>query len=120
MANSAASAAGSAAASATVHAVRLRLTRRGRLVLVAAVTMLTVLAGLTLGLGSSLAASGGPAPDAARHTVILAPGQTLWSLATRIAPHDDPRLVVADIEALNHLTGAPVQAGQRLIVPQIS
>jgi hypothetical protein len=100
-------------------AVRLRLTRRGRLVLVAAVTMLAVLAGLTLGLGSSLAASSAPAPHAARHTVIVAPGQTLWSLATRIAPHDDPRLVVAEIESLNHLGGASVQAGQQLLVPQI-
>jgi LysM domain len=103
----------------TVATGTVRLTRRGRLVLVLVVTLLAVLAGLTLGHGSSLAASGAPSSHASRHTVIVAPGQTLWALASRVAPHQDPRLVVANIEAINHLTSSTVQAGQRLLVPAI-
>jgi hypothetical protein len=93
----------------------LRLTRRGRLVLVLAVTLLVVLAGLTLGHGSSLAAGRGDAP--ARHAVIVHSGETLWSVAARIAPQQDPRLVVADIQSLNHLSSAAVEPGQQLVVP---
>jgi hypothetical protein len=94
----------------------LRLTRRGRLVLVMTVMMIAVIAGFTIGRGSSLAASG------ARHhqqRVLVEPGETLWSVAARVAPHDDPRLVVADIEALNHLSGGEVEAGQQLLVPTV-
>jgi hypothetical protein len=94
----------------------LRLTRRGRLVLVMTVMTLLVFAGFTLGRGSSLAAS---RAHTTRHTLVVEPGETLWSVAARIAPHDDPRLVVADIESLNHLATPAVEAGEQLIVPAI-
>jgi hypothetical protein len=45
------------------------------------------------------------------------PGESLWAVATRIAPHQDPRLVVADIESLNDLTTAWVTPGQQLVLP---
>lgn len=93
----------------------LRLTRRGRIALVLMVTLLVVVAGITLGHGSSLAA--GPGDGPARHTVIVQTGETLWSLAARIAPHQDPRLIVANIQSLNHLAGAGVEPGQQLVVP---
>jgi LysM domain len=115
MATTTAATAATAATAGT--AATLRLTRRGRLVLVMAVMLLAVLAGLTLGHGSSLAASRAPASHAMRHTVIVAPGETLWAVASRVAPHDDPRLVVATIESINHLRGSTVQAGQQLVVP---
>lgn len=95
----------------------LRLTRRGRLVLVMTVMTLLVLAGFTLGRGSSLAAS--RVHPRTQHAVVVAPGETLWSVAVRIAPHEDPRLVVADIESLNHLSSAGVEPGQQLLVPTI-
>jgi LysM domain len=91
----------------------LRLTRRGRLALVLSVMLLLVVAGFTLGRSSSLAAGRATPPQ----HVVVAPGETLWSVAVRIAPHDDPRLVVADIESLNHLSGASVEPGQVLAVP---
>jgi hypothetical protein len=94
----------------------LRLTRRGRLVLVMFVMIIAVIAGLTFGRGSSLAAS---SAHPIQHTVVVSAGETLWSVAARIAPHDDPRLVVADIESLNHLASADVEAGQQLLVPTI-
>jgi len=95
----------------------VRLTRRGRLVLVMAVMTLLVFAGFTLGRSVSFAA-GGSRP-AAHHSVVVEPGETLWSVAVRIAPHQDPRRVVADIESLNHLADANVEPGQQLLVPTV-
>jgi LysM repeat protein len=75
-----------------------------------------VLAGFTLGHGSSLAASKAPA---AHQRITVEPGETLWSVAARVAPHDDPRIVVADIESYNHLRSAGIEAGQQLVIPRI-
>jgi LysM repeat protein len=96
----------------------IRLTRRGRLLVVLSVMTVLVLAGLVLGHGSSQAAGRGSGVATTR-TLTVRPGETLWSVATRIAPHEDPRLVVADIEARNHLVGGQVETGQQLLVPRI-
>jgi Tfp pilus assembly protein FimV len=96
----------------------VRLTRRGRLMIVLAAMALMVLAGVVLGHGSSQAAGRGSVAATSR-TLTVKPGDTLWSVAARIAPHSDPRLVVADIESRNHLAGAAVRAGQQLRVPRI-
>ena len=58
-------------------------------------------------------ASAGPAP------VLVQPGDTLWSLAERIAPARDPREVVSQIRRLNGLPTAALQAGQQLLVPAV-
>lgn len=50
-------------------------------------------------------------------TVVLAPGETLWDVAMQTAPSQDPRVVVAELEAINHLPGPLVQAGQQLTLP---
>jgi hypothetical protein len=92
----------------------VRLTRRGRVVVVLAVMVLAVLAGFTIGRGSSLAVGAGATH--ARH-VVVEPGESLWSVATRVAPTRDPRAVVADLEALNHLSSPTVEPGERLAVP---
>lgn len=44
-------------------------------------------------------------------------GDTLWSLAHRFAPNDDPRAVVRRIVDLNALDDSGAQAGQSLVVP---
>lgn len=85
--------------------------------MVMTVMALLVLAGFTLGRGSSWAAS--RVHPGTQHTVVVEPGETLWAVAVRIAPHDDPRLVVADIESLNHLASAGVEPGQQLVVPTV-
>jgi hypothetical protein len=92
----------------------VRLTRRGRVVVVLAVMLLAVLAGFTIGRGSSVAAGAGGARE--RHVVVEA-GESLWSVAARVAPTRDPRAVVADLEALNHLSSPTVEPGERLAVP---
>jgi len=52
--------------------------------------------------------------------VTVAPGETLWQIARRVSPHADPRAMVLQLEALNHLHGASVLAGQRLLLPRAS
>jgi LysM repeat protein len=49
--------------------------------------------------------------------VVVQPGETMWSVAVRVAPQVDPRLVVADIQSLNHLSSAGVEPGEQLLVP---
>ena len=94
-----------------------RLTRRGRLAVVLSVLALMVVGFSAAGHVTSQAAS-----SAARmrpHTVTVQTGETLWTVAERIAPHADPRLVVARIAEINRLPGAQVFAGQQLVVPQV-
>ena len=49
--------------------------------------------------------------------VVVQQGETLWQIAQRIAPEADPRATVTAIRELNGLGGAPVVAGQTVIVP---
>jgi LysM domain len=89
----------------------IRLTRRGRAA--AVLTVLTTLAGALWLAHSSAAESSAPhrSPPA---TVIVGPDDTLWSVATRIAPDQDPRVVVSELERRNNLAGPTVHAGQVL------
>ncbi|HEU5035211.1 MAG TPA: LysM peptidoglycan-binding domain-containing protein [Mycobacteriales bacterium] len=98
---------------ATRPAARLRLTRRGRFVVVVTALVLMVV-GFSMGRVSSQAA--GPQRHVAP-TVTVRPGESLWALAARVAPHADPRLVVSEIQQLNHLSSAEVYGGQQLVVP---
>jgi hypothetical protein len=97
---------------------RTRLTRRGRVVLTALV-VLPLLAG-----GGALAASSGAfagiqgqSASSFRYLTVQ-PGESLWSIAQRVAPRSDPRDVIAAFVDLNGLSSGMVQAGQRLAVPQ--
>jgi LysM repeat protein len=56
-------------------------------------------------------------PTRPARTLVVGTGDTLWSIAGRIAPQADPRDVVALLERANHLSGAAVQAGERLALP---
>ena len=96
------------------RATPARLTRRGRLVVVLVALVLLVVAGFTVGRVSSQAA--GPARPLP--TVTVAPGETLWQIAARVAPHGDRRAFVAQLEALNGVRGGRVVAGQQLRLPR--
>jgi LysM repeat protein len=93
-----------------------RLTRRGRLVLAALATL--VLAAVLTVVAPAVAHLGAPAavPADAPAVVIVQPGDTLWSIARRIAPDRDARVVVADLRRLNSLPTAELEVGQRLQV----
>jgi hypothetical protein len=91
----------------------LRLTRRGLVVVTAAV--LTLGAALVwLAALSAPSAGAGPAPGPARVTVHS--GDTLWSIATRVAPQRDPRAEIGELRRLNRLAGARLTPGQVLRV----
>lgn len=93
----------------------LRLTARGRR-LVALLALVLALG--TILLGSQQASAGGSprALEVVAYTV--APGETLWSIAASVAgPGEDVRDVIAELERLNGLGGAGLQAGQQLLVP---
>ncbi len=92
-----------------------RLTRRGRLVLVATVLLLVFAAVAVL---SAPAVSTSDAHHATSHSVVVASGETLWDIAQRIAPGQDPRDVIAEIVDLNALSDAgAIRVGQKLFVP---
>ena len=101
-------------------ATRLRLTRRGRAVLTTLVAAPLAAALAFTALGATSAAA---APDTAGgatvtfDTVMIAPGETLWGIASEIAPSADPRDVVDAIKRLNALESAQLVAGQRLAIP---
>jgi len=94
----------------------VRLTRRGRIVVVMAFLAALVGGGAVLGHAPSQAA--GRVHHVAPRTITVAPGETLWTVAERIAPRVDPRLVVTQIQQLNHLRSPQLLAGMQLVVPR--
>jgi LysM repeat protein len=97
--------------SAESVAAPLRLTRRGVVVVALAVVALALGLVLTAWL-SAPDPPAGRAPQPA--TVVVHDGDTLWSIASRIAPDRDPRAAVADLQRRNHLVGVDLVAGQVL------
>jgi LysM repeat protein len=97
----------------TPSAPPLRLTRRG---LVAAVATTVLLALVMLAVARMSAPHAAPAPAAAPGVVTVQSGDTLWSIAQRVAPGDDPRAVVARLEHVNHLGTLALRPGQTLNV----
>jgi hypothetical protein len=94
------------------------LNRRGRLartlvILSLAIVMVATFA-FSAGAGStdSMAAT----PDSFV-TVIVGPGESLWSLAGRMAGAGDARSLIEEIMIVNSLATPDVQAGQSLRIP---
>ena len=92
----------------------LRLTRRGRAVVLGFFIVLASIASAILLATASRAeqSPSGPAPS-----VVVQPDDTLWSIATRTAPRRDPYAAVAEIRKINHLDGYVVHPGQTLELP---
>lgn len=63
------------------------------------------------------AAADNSASSTAFHYVTVAQGESLWQIATKVAPSADPRDVIADIVDLNQLATTELQAGQRIAIP---
>ena len=100
-------------------ATRLRLTTRGRRVLLA-------LAALPLAIGLAFAAlsggsayAGGEEVSASFETLTVMPGDTLWSIAEDIAPGADPREVIESLQQLNLLEGGMLMVGEELAIPTV-
>jgi Tfp pilus assembly protein FimV len=93
---------------------RVRLTRRGRALARVLATVLVVAMFLLVAPG--LARGIGPARPAPRVTYVVQPGDTLWSIAQRVAPGQDPRPVVDRLIEANDVRGG-LQTGQELSIP---
>ena len=91
------------------------ITRRGRLARTFVVLSLTVV--MAAGFASQSGAGQVEASTAPSYEiVVVAPGETLWSVAAAYATGDVQGLV-NDIREANNLSGFDLQAGQKLRVP---
>ena len=95
----------------------VHLNRRGRLARTFVVLSLAIV------LGSVVSAKAGAGTDAAPQvagsfiTVTVAPGDTVWSLANRLAAGSDVRSLVSEIISVNSLDSVDVETGQKLRIP---
>lgn len=95
------------------------LTRRGRLARTLVVLSLTVVmvAGFASTSGAGQQSLASDTPSISRYAVVVvAPGETLWSIAAAFASGDVQGLV-NEIRESNNLKGVDLQAGQKLRVP---
>lgn len=92
-----------------------RLNRRGRLARFLVVLSLMVV----LGAGFSMRAGAGVDLTHATSyiTVVVAPGESLWSIASDAAGSGDVRAMVDEIISANSLSGPDLAAGAVLRVP---
>ncbi|MDP3207601.1 MAG: LysM peptidoglycan-binding domain-containing protein [Rhodoglobus sp.] len=96
---------------------KLRLTKRGRAVLMFLAATPIVIGVLLFALnGGGATASLDTSVEPFQH-VTVASGQSLWQVAESLAPTADPRDVITDLMRLNGLESANVYAGQELAVP---
>ena len=97
------------------HQPTYRLTRRGRLVVLAFSLLVVMALGFVLASGAFGTKEGGtPEPT---ETVMVGTGDTLWDIAADAAEGGDVREMVERIKSLNALDSGMVTAGQRLRVP---
>lgn len=54
---------------------------------------------------------------AAQIVHIVAPGETLWGLADRYAPREDPREYIYNLDRINHLGDGQIVPGEKLTLP---
>jgi hypothetical protein len=91
---------------------QLRLTRRGRIII-----LLLVAVAVYGAFGLGRASAGGATPATHAASVVVQPGDSLWSIAVRARPESDPRDVVGEMKSLNHLSSSDLAVGQRLRLP---
>jgi len=98
-------------------APRLRITARGRAVLLTIVATPLVIVALVFGLNAGGAAANlEPASDTFTYVTVES-GQSLWDIAADVAPGVDPREFAAEVASLNQLGSAELQPGQQLAIP---
>lgn len=93
----------------------VRLTRRGRL------TLLALFVGLAFVLftvfGGQSAATGEAGEPVETRTVIVGEGDTLWGIASEVAEPGEVREMIHYIQELNALPSASLMRGQELAIP---
>lgn len=101
-----------AARPARPEAGRLRITRRGRLAVTGAVTLLLALVVATL---AAAALSAGATPT---ESYLVQPGETLSQIAAVELPELPLDRAMTQIQLTNEMGSLHVQAGQRLEIPR--
>ncbi|MET0716283.1 MAG: LysM peptidoglycan-binding domain-containing protein [Mycetocola sp.] len=104
-------------ASSTQPTGRIRLTRRGRVVFTSLAAAPLVAVAAWLGVNALPAVATSSSSSVVFEYATIESGQSLWQLASSIAPEADPRDVIADIMRLNQLDSSTVSPGQRIAVP---
>lgn len=97
------------------HRPSVRLTRRGRVV--AVVALLALMFAVLTVFGSHSAATGEVGTPVRTRTVEVAPGDTLWGIASDVAAPGEVRELVHQIRELNAMDGPGVTVGQEIAVP---
>jgi hypothetical protein len=93
----------------------VRLTNRGRIVLA---TVASVLLSIMVVLSGQITADAGSAAGGpVLATYVVQPGESLWSIASEVAPAADPRETIAVIRDLNGMQDSTVVPGQSVVVP---
>jgi Tfp pilus assembly protein FimV len=90
--------------------------RRRRLTLTLTVSVALVAAAWA---GPAVRALGSPEQPTriARSSYVVREGDTLWTIARRLAPGSDPRPIVDVLSAANGLDAGRIVPGQTLVVP---
>ena len=95
----------------------IRLNRRGRLARTFVVLSLAIVLGSVVSAKAGAGTDVAPAAAGSFITVTVAPGDTVWSLATRLADGSDVRSLVSEIISVNSLASVDVATGQKLRIP---
>jgi Tfp pilus assembly protein FimV len=102
------------ARSSTIDAMHRTYVRRRRVTAIAGVALVAV---LLSPLAASAVRPGAPDRPPEQRTVVVRSGDTLWSIAQRVRPQDDPRVTVAAIEDANGIDASSLQPGRALVIP---
>jgi nucleoid-associated protein YgaU len=77
------------------------------------------LAALLSGPMANAVGVGGTEDSESARTYVVRPGDTLWSIATELAPETDPRVVVHALASANDVDPGALVPGQRLSIPSV-
>ncbi len=98
----------------------MALTRRGRRVVRASavLSLLVVIGAGFSAVGNATESKVVSTPATSGYVkVIVAPGETLWSLASLVAGKSNVSVVVDEIVSANQLSSSDIHAGEKLWVP---
>ena len=93
------------------------LNRRGRLARTFVVLSLAIVLGSVVSAKAGAGTDSEPQASGSFITVTVAPGDTVWSLANRLAAGGDVRSLVSEIISVNSLASVDVATGQKLRIP---
>lgn len=96
-----------------------RVPRRVRLArtLLLGIVLVAVLAGVFAAAWSPSAAADDEGAAVGTVTVVVAEGESLWSVIGERAYDRDPRVVIDEVHTLNGMESSVVHPGQRLVLP---